>query len=105
MKKTINFFQNWNNKLSCDYFTTIRPDWDYYKKGEIYTIVLNKIFQYEGQILEIRRFYLKDLNQYMSFLDAGLSPELLRAQIVKMYPKKDFKVELLNILLIKKMKQ
>jgi hypothetical protein len=81
--------QNWNNKLNCDYYTSIRPAWEsYYKKGEFYAALLNSKFHHEAQILEIKSFLIKDLNQYMSFLDAGLSPEQLRDHIKQMYKNK-----------------
>lgn len=99
-RKTIKFYKNWNNKLKCQYFTTVRPDWDYYVKGDEYGIMLNGQFQFIGKILSIRRFYLKDLNDYIAYLDAGMDAVDLTAHIKRMYPAKDFTTEKLSFLLI-----
>src|SRR4051812_4459065 len=101
-QKTINFFLNHNNKLDCDAFTTIRPEWDYYKKGEFYGIVLKKKFLYEAQILNIKKFYLKDLSDYMSYIDVGKSPQYLKVALTNMYPKKDLQKEMLLFILLAK---
>lgn len=103
-KKSIKFFKNHNMKLGCDYFTTIRPLWDYYSKGEFYIILLEGKFHCEAQIINLRSFYLNTINDYISFLDAGVSPEQFKEDMRRMYPKKDLNKEPLLFLLLKKIK-
>lgn len=99
--KTINFFKNHNSKLKCEYFTTIRPLWDYYKQGEEYAIVLNKVHQFTGVIIEIRSFKLESVNNFVAMLDAAQTPHQFKETMRRMYPKKDLDKEPLLLLLIK----
>jgi len=71
--RVINFSQNWNSKLNCTCFTTIRPAVDYYCIGSKYNIYLNKTFVKTVCIVDIKSFYLKDITVFISSLDAGLS--------------------------------
>ena len=43
MMPRITFSKNWNNKLNCEYFTTIRKDTGYHSRflGKEYDIILN----------------------------------------------------------------
>lgn len=38
---TIKFSKNWNNKLACPFYTTIRRDSEKYKVGTIYRVEIN----------------------------------------------------------------
>lgn len=100
--RSIRFFKNWNNKLNCDYFTTICPAWydGYYNVGESYDIILCSKKYSTGKLVALRYFMLKDLNDYIAYLDAGINAEQLKEQIIKMYPNKDFTVDKLCFLLI-----
>lgn len=98
--KKINFYKNWNNKLGCQFFCTIRPDWLYYIEGEHYDIVLKGKSLFEGRIIQIKRFMLHELNDFTAYIDAGLSAEKLKEQIRKMYPNKDFTKDKMCIILI-----
>lgn len=40
--ETLSFSKNWNNKLACPYYTTIRLNSTKYEKGKIYSIVTTK---------------------------------------------------------------
>lgn len=104
-QRTINYYANHNNKLDCDCYTTIRPDWpEYYQKGEIYAAILKKQFHHKARILNIKRFYLKDLNDYISHLDCGKTVQYLKVMLTNMYPKKDFTKEMLMLILFEKIK-
>lgn len=40
--ETLKFSQNWNNKLACRYYTTIRLNNTKYEAGKIYEVVIEK---------------------------------------------------------------
>lgn len=104
-QKTIKFFKNHNNKLKCQYFTTIRPGWfeePYYIKGELYGIILDGKFEFQAEIIEIRPFLIRDLNRFISFLDAALDIIQYKVLIDSMYRNIDLTKEKLLFILLKK---
>lgn len=101
--KRINFYRNHNNKLGNLFFTTIRPDWDYYAIGEKYECFLGGVFQFNSQIIDIKKFYLKDVNNYMSYIDAGVDVEALKKMMKTMYKQKDLEKGMLLFILIQKL--
>lgn len=87
--RTINFTSNFNNKLDCQCFITIRSD--YYndiKVGSICQIALNKNVLYNAQLLAVKPFKLGSLNEFVSCLDTGYSVAETIAMIRKMYNNK-----------------
>lgn len=89
--------ENWDNKLSRKYFTTIRVPNNYYKVGEVYDIVLKKQPQFKAKILEIKSFNIEKLNNFVSYLDAGLSVEAMTKLFNTMYKgQKEFVIILLE---------
>ena len=83
--KVINFSQNWNNKLDCAFFTTIRPANSYYNLGDQYNIYLNKQFVKTVCIIDIKNFYLKDITTFVTYLDAGKSVSEFNVLMAKFY--------------------
>lgn len=102
----IPFSFNWNNKLDCLAFTTIRI-YNPHKhvKGYRVKCILSKTKQFYGRIAEVKPFLLDKLNPYMAYLDTGYSVEECKALLLKMYPKIDFSVKHLAFILIVKEKQ
>jgi hypothetical protein len=101
--KEISFSYNWNNKLNCNAFTTIRlfqPD--KYIIGEKYKVSLKGIPVCESVIINIKNFKLYDLNDFIAFIDTGYNKEECRKIILRMYPKIDFTTQLLSLILILK---
>lgn len=76
----INFSKNWNNKLSCPFFTTIRPkDETYYKIGATYAIILQGEIIFYAEICDLQHRWLRDLTELETRSDAALSkPEFLQ---------------------------
>jgi len=98
----INFSYNWNNKLNCKAYTTIRLyNPSKYRIGEKCDITLKRKFHHNGEIIDIKNFYLKDLNNFVALIDTGYSLEECRDIILKMYKNLDFTEQLLSLILIK----
>lgn len=78
MKETIVdlvFGKNYNHKLNCYAFTAILLKRDGYKVGILYRINIESTFQKYARAIEIREIYLKDINNYISYLDLGVKAE------------------------------
>ena len=103
--RVISFSFNWNKKLDCDAFTTIRlyqPE--KYIVGKRYKIQLKKEKQFKAVIIDVKKFMLKDLSNFIAYLDTGYSKENCQSIITKMYSKVDFTTQYLSLILIHKVK-
>lgn len=99
----ISFSFNLNNKLDCKPFTTIRllqPD--KYRTGETYQITLKLKEVFQAKIIEIKPFFLKDLNEFIAHLDTGYNKEECTEILKKMYPNVNFQHKQLSLILLKK---
>jgi hypothetical protein len=85
---TIPFSTNWNNKLFCNYFTTIRPKSHKYIVGNKYSIVspVKTNPRFEATIVKILEFSFDNLNDILLVLDTGYLPNEAKEIIKKMYP-------------------
>ena len=99
----LEFSTNWNNKLDCKCFTTIRiynPTKHF--QGNTFEIFLKRKYKGKATVMTIGALKLENLTDYICFLDTGYSKietiEILR----KMYPKIDFKNQYLCIILLQK---
>jgi hypothetical protein len=99
----IPFSQNWNNKLNCSAFTTIRLyNASKHQAGTPVLIVLKGATIAEGKIIAVKPFILASLNEYMAYLDTGYSRAETDKLIRTMYPTVDFtKKQLAFILIVK----
>ena len=99
----IPFSYNWNNKLDCHAFTTIRiynPAIHFV--GNMVDPVLKGQSKGKGVMADVKPFLLKNLNPFMSYLDTGYSVEECAKIIKTMYPKIDFNTKQLAFILIVK---
>lgn len=100
----LRFSYNWNNKLDCKCFTTIRLS-DKYKAGDEFKIILDtaKDLEVKGtaEILAVKEFNLDNLNDFISYLDTGYSVDECRKIILRMYPKADWSTQKLKFILLK----
>lgn len=101
MSNVFEFNYNWNNKLQCKVFTTIRLQNDKYVIGDKYEILLKKDRLGTAQILDIKNMFLKDINEYIAGIDTGYSAEECKNIILKMYPRQDFTNKKLSFILLK----
>lgn len=97
----ITFTTNWNNKLDCKAFTTLRLRNDSkYVPGQKYSIYHKDKFRGYAVIRSISHFHLHNLNNFISYLDTGYSKEECAAIIKKMYSKVDFTKKELSLILL-----
>lgn len=99
----ITFSYNWNNKLDCKAFTTIRiynPARHY--TGQRVRAVLKGENKGEGFIAAVKPFMLASLNEFMARLDTGYTVEECRNVILKMYPSVNLELQKLALILIVK---
>jgi uncharacterized protein YqfB (UPF0267 family) len=104
-KRAIHFSYNWNRKLGCIAFTTIRiyqPE--KYVVGEEYEIYEKKTFAGYATIKEVKTFYLNQINEFMAMLDTGYPVKECKEVIKSMYPKANFETTLLSMILLVKRK-
>ncbi|MFV8335189.1 hypothetical protein ACNQF7_03770 [Flavobacterium sp. RSP29] len=101
----LEFSTNWNNKLDCKCFTTIRiynPQKHF--KDNQFEVFLQRKYKGKVVVLGVVKTYLDKLNDYVCYLDTGYNKaetvELLR----KMYKAKniDFSKKQITILLLQK---
>lgn len=100
--KEIKFSYNWNNKLECLSFTTIRPKSDKYKVGEVYQINLKGQSKGTATIAEIKEFKLEKINEFIARLDTGYSREKCIEIISTMYKNQDVSKMTFQLILLKK---
>jgi len=93
----INFFRNWNNKLECDVFSTIRRDNVMYHQGNVFEICeidykTREIKKRYGSasIVYRKEFYLRDMGSAMAWLDTGMEKTKAIGLFMNMYKYKNF---------------
>jgi len=83
----LDFSHNWNGKLGCRFFTTLRLS-SRFNVGDSPEIWLNGIFQGIGCIIDKKRVDSPDaLNEWVCRIDTGYSKEETKGILSKMYPK------------------
>jgi hypothetical protein len=84
------FTSNWNNKLDCDCFSTIRlHNPNKHVMGRVYHIVLNKHLKlYPAELVYITTITLDKMTEGMAYLDTGYNLKEMKDIIFKMYNKK-----------------
>ena len=91
---SVSFSSNWNSKLNCDAFSTIRLRNDKkYHLGNMYTIVLKENPIYNAQLVALSHFYLLKLSDAMSFLDTGYNAAATIKMLLLMYKNKNIDVQ------------
>jgi hypothetical protein len=83
--KELKFSTNWNNKLECTAFTTLRR---HYKSK--YVIGESLLVSYPGVkfvaiVWDVKRLRVRDLNNYICFLDTGYNVCETKEILKKMY--------------------
>jgi hypothetical protein len=99
----LEFSTNWNNKLECNCFTTIRIfNQTKHFRGNHFEVYLQKKSRFEAVVLGITMTKLDDLNDYVCYLDTGYNKAETIAIFRKMYPRIDFNNQKICIILLKK---
>lgn len=94
----LHFSQNWNNKLDCDVFTSIRIyDPSKHLIGEEYTITWThgkEILSLENRVcIHMHTFVLASLTNGLALVDTGYDAKATVEIIRKMYKNKNFDVD------------
>lgn len=80
MDKEINFNENYNNKLNCRYYTTIRKKNNKYEIGDICSIKLNDKFLHKAMIMNINFINVNDIIKNETFLQLDTGLEFSKSQ-------------------------
>ena len=98
----IKFSTNWNNKLDCNYFTTLRLS-DRFKVGGKYPVLLKKKQIGTGEIMAKKYLKLNQINDYIAGLDTGYNAQNCKEILKTMYKNKliDWKTQTLVLYLIR----
>lgn len=91
MEKKLTFSYDWNHKLSCNYFTSIRVDSSRFLVGEIWDIYLGGKYprNFKAELVKVVRVNPKQLNSTMLMLDTGY-PEHEAMKILRNMYKDNF---------------
>lgn len=91
------FSYNWNNKLECQYFTTLRlHNEKKYQKDSVHSIYLKNKFLFDASVEDVRVVSGKYLNAFVCGLDTGYSVEATKGILSRMYKKTLEEVETQN---------
>ena len=97
----IRFSNNWNNKLDCNAFTTIRIASKKYVVGHEYEII-TPTKRFTGKVIQIKNFWLHNMNDYIAYLDTGYNTKDCTDILRRMYQTVDFQKTPLSLILIVK---
>ena len=82
--KEIKFSYNWNNKLSCKCFTTMRLS-SRFLVGDTVRIYLKDKYYAKGIIRTKSSFKMQRMTEAMAYIDTGYSLEECKTILKKMY--------------------
>lgn len=82
--KKLSFSKNWNNKLGCQAFTTIRRSFKSAEK-EVLEIILNGEFVCYGRIESIEWISIDEITDRIAFVDTGFDAEKTKKLLSELY--------------------
>jgi uncharacterized protein YqfB (UPF0267 family) len=84
----LNFSNNWNNKLNCNSFTTLRlrNDGKYFAGAKV-NVFLKGVFKGAGTIVGVSYLTIDKINEFIARVDTGYSADDCRKIIKEMYKK------------------
>jgi uncharacterized protein YqfB (UPF0267 family) len=101
--KRIDFSQNWNNKLDCQSFTTLRfKNEEKYQIGKVYEIYegKNQHSKLIAKLLDIKEFKFHEITEWIAHLDAGCSLREFKVIIEEIYPNADLEKAVFQLVLL-----
>ena len=101
----LHFSKNWNNKLDCMAFTTLRLPNQKYQINHLFEITLDGICKGIGKLISINYISIDDIDEFIARLDTGCSIDECKNIIIDIYPNIDFNQQQLALLLISKVDQ
>jgi hypothetical protein len=99
----LNFSFNWNNKLDCKCFTTLRlrnPN-KYFLNAE-FEVFLKDEFKGKVIVTEIRHIKMHDINEFIARLDTGYSKDECKNILQRMYKNADWTNQDISFILLTK---
>lgn len=101
--QTLEFSYNWNEKLNCKYYTTLRLS-NNYKIGKTYLVYLKGKPHSKGKIISRRQFHIHAINEFVAYLDTGYNATKCKDILKKMYKYKmiNWKKQLICLYLVEK---
>jgi hypothetical protein len=99
---TIKYSYNWNNKLNCDIYTTIRLATGKYKLNETYAVNLKGTHISNAIVLDVQVITIDQLKPWIAYLDTGYSLKETKEILYKMYPNADWHTQLIAVILCKR---
>lgn len=84
----LKFSYNWNNKLDCKGFTTLRLS-NRFKPDQEYRIMLKGVRVCDARVVDVKRFLLHEINDWIAYIDTGYDANECKEIIKKMYKKYD----------------
>ena len=103
--ETIKFQCNWNKKLGCDYFTTLRlNNPGKYAAGNRHKVMLHEkgVWRDYGiaEVVSVRVLRMHQLNEYICGLDTGYPVDETRNILYRMYKDKVKDINLADFALV-----
>lgn len=84
--KRINFAKNWNGKLHCEAFSSLRlANAEKYVVGETYEVWLGERVHSGAVLVSARLLPLREMTEEMAYLDTGLSLKETKALLREFY--------------------
>lgn len=100
--QTINFNYNYNNKLDCRMYTTMRLSSQKFSPGALVNVTLNRIPHHTAKVVSLREFRISQLTELIAGLDTGYSLTETKNLLYKMYPGVDWQTQPLYLILLEK---
>lgn len=104
MEDNLIFTNNWNNKLNCKCFTTLRlHNQQKYYRGAIKNVMLKDVSKGKAVIVGVQSFMLSQVSEYVARIDTGLNAKECQQMIKSMYKKYahiNWNVQLLDFVLL-----
>ena len=102
------FSTNWNHKLSCKVFSTVRlSNHNRYKLNEVYNIIEKRNasteVRFQAQIIHIMSMMLKEIPEWLCYLDTGYGSTDFYNIVKKIYKNSNIDINtcLFDVLLLK----
>ena len=84
----LDFSTNWNNKLDCNYYTTLRLS-GRFEVGKTYEVWHKGQFLHHARIMGKKKLSLDTITEWIAYLDTGYPREECCNILRRMYPKID----------------
>lgn len=102
----IKFSQDWNKKLNCYYFTTIRLyNPAKFTIGKKYFIYCKNELAYTAEVVTVKHCLLNELTEFECYQDTGYSRADTIALLKKMYKDVNFTTHKISIILLKQLER